>query len=161
MKAKVDQITDSKKFYITLPSLFGVTAILFSIASCTSIPLAQESEDFEAKKFAAPSELSSIYIFRNEVFGGARKAGVLLDSKVMGETAPFTYFKWDVTPGRHLISCNDSDRRSVEVFSKKGSIIFVRQEILKVPSGLGCTVYEVSENEGRSAVESCRLGKAF
>jgi hypothetical protein len=62
------------------------------VTSCASIPLATESEDTEAKKFEIPTEKSRIYIVRNETVGAALKVSITLDSKLMGQTGPYTYF---------------------------------------------------------------------
>lgn len=142
----------SIRFFV---SLFYVVLL----TSCTSIPLASETEDSEAKKFEIPAEKSRIYVFRNEILEAALKVSITLDSKFMGQTGPFTYFSWDVDPGRHLVSCLGKEIRTVEVFAKKGKAIFVKQEMLLEMGGPSCAVYEVSDDDGRIAVKSSKLGK--
>lgn len=137
----------------------GIT-LLSSLSSCVNIPLSSESEDVEAKKFIVPVGQSTIYVFRNEYYGGSHKFGITIDSKLVAQSAPFTYFKWDVEPGRHLVSCRDGENRTVEVFTKVGKVTFVKQEVFMSTSGLGCTVYEVSDEDGRAGVGASKLGKS-
>ena len=130
-----------------------------TLCSCAVVPLANESEDADAKKFTVPADKSRIYVFRNETFGAALTVPLTLDSKLMGQTGPHTYFAWDVEPGRHLVSCLGQEIRTVEIFPKKGTAIFIKQEMLLGTAGTHCSVYEVPEEQGRAGVQDGKLGK--
>jgi len=157
--AKKENVMKSKftLFHQLELCLIGLSLLLLS--SCAVVPLAEESADTDAKKFTAPSDKSRIYLFRDETFGAALTVPITLDSQLMGQTGPHIYFVWDVEPGRHIISCLGQEIRTVEIFPKKGGTVFIKQEMLMGTAGTHCSVYEVSEDQGKVGVLDGKLGK--
>src|SRR3546814_8559961 len=72
------------------------------------------SADAAAKRFVPPPDKSAIYLFRDETIASANTIPVALDGKIMGETAPLTYFLWIVEPGEHRVSSHTSNPSTVD-----------------------------------------------
>lgn len=137
--------------------LAGLAYLGMFFMGCASVPMASESEDQAAKQFEVPAGKSSIYVYRNETFGGAVTMGVTLDGQMMGKSAPMTYFHWLVEPGKHeIVSTNDS---KINLNAKAGKNHFIWQEVKMGFMMAGSKLVEVTENIGKKAVMECRLIK--
>lgn len=104
-------------------------AVVALVSGCASVPMADGKLDAAAKTFMAPRDRAGVYIYRNETFGAAVKMDVLLNGKVLGETAAKTYFYVEVEPGAHSVvgkSENDSD---VRFHALAGRLYFIWQEV--------------------------------
>jgi hypothetical protein len=126
--------------------------------------MATKAEDEEAKKFEVPPDKSRIYVFRNEIYASAYGIPTSLDSTLKGRAVSYSYFAWDVEPGRHLISCLEREDRTIEIFAKVGKAVFVKEEFrIGAPHILiadkDCELSETSEKVGMSGVKSCKLIK--
>jgi hypothetical protein len=129
------------------------------MVGCATVPMATDEEDSARKEFAPPPEESAgLYVYRNSSFGGALKKSVYIDGKLIGESAPMTYFYLVVTPGEHVLSTeSEFSDNSLEVTLQGGKNHFVRQYIkLGVFVG-GANLEQVSEQEGREGVLECKL----
>ncbi len=73
----------NKLLHLSLTRLFGLAMLLGTLVltGCASVPMASIEQDTAAKTFVAPSNLSRIYLYRNETFGGAIPMTVSLDKK--------------------------------------------------------------------------------
>ena len=58
-----------------------LAATLFS--GCASVPMASAEADAAAKRFEAPAGKATIYVYRNEIIGGAVALTVALDGRVV------------------------------------------------------------------------------
>ena len=147
-----------KKLLILLP-----IAILSLLTGCASVPMASVEEDNSKKQFSAPARGSSgIYIYRNTNLGGALKKNVYLDGKLIGETAPMTYFYTKVAPGKHTLSTeSEFSNNDLVLQAESGTNYFVNQYI-KLGFFVGGAGLElVSEKDGREGVLECGLAKPF
>ena len=118
-------------------------------------------KDNERKKFTPPpQEAAGLYIYRNSTFGGALKKIVFIDGKIIGETAPMTYFYKALKPGIHELSTeSEFSNNNFELDAKGGQNHFVRQYI-KFGVFVGGANFElVSEEEGKEGVLECKLAK--
>ncbi len=93
----------------------SVTLLLATmiLAACASVPMDSLQNDEDAKQFAVPAIGARIYIYRDENFGSAIKVPVSVDGKVIGQSAPKTYFVSDVDPGKHRIICIEIQPRFI------------------------------------------------
>ena len=129
------------------------TAITLLAAGCVTVPMASMEEDARGKQFVANPDKSLIYLFRNESYGGAVSLGVALDDKMQGNTAPYTYYVWEVSPGRHKITSYGETRIENHVLTTMpNQIYFVRQEVVWRANS---SLYEITAEEGKKAVLEC------
>ncbi len=97
---------------ISLLTIFGLLSLFIG---CASVPMAPTEQDAEAKQFTVLQGKSNIYLYRNESFGGGVAVPVTLDGKNVGSTGPYTYFKWVVEPGKHVVVSNPKDGKPTRV----------------------------------------------
>ncbi len=128
-------------------------------SACASVPMASLKDDQEAKAFAAPQDKSRIYIYRNESFGGAIKVSVAVDGKVIGQTAPKTYFVVDVAPGEHQVTCLAESNSQVTIKGSKGEEIYVWQEMKMGMMSAACRLHEVTAEVGKKGVSESKLAQ--
>lgn len=86
-----------------LKKLFLSLAVVSALAGCSSVPMADAPQDQAAKTFKADAAKSGIYIYRNELLGGAVKMDVSIDGQPVGATKAKTYLFKQVEPGKHTI----------------------------------------------------------
>ena len=89
----------------------GVITVAAILASgCASVQMAAPEKDAAAKTFAVKPGKANIYVYRNETMGAAVKMPVVLDGRMVGDTASKTYMKLEVAPGEHrVISKTEND----------------------------------------------------
>ncbi len=144
-----------------LKRTLGIFVVLFAsfLVGCATVPMASVEEDKSKKEFTSPSkDTAGLYIYRNSTFGGALKKTVSIDGKVIGETAPMTYFYRDIQPGVHILSTeSEFSDNALTLDAKGGENYFVRQYI-KMGVFVGGANFElVSEQEGKEGVLDCKL----
>ena len=145
-----------KTTLISIPFILG--AMVFS--GCASVPLASPEQDTQAKQFRVPPGKSRIYVYRNESMGGAIKIAVTLDGKVMGQTAPKTYFAVDVAPGKHELTCLAENNASLSVNAPAGKPVFVWQEMKMGAWSARCALNQVSDPVGREGVMESSMAQS-
>lgn len=141
-----------KRIHIVL-----ISALLIIFTGCATVPVASMEDDALAKRFVADPDRSLIYLYRNEFFGAAFSMPVTIDGQVAGKTIPFSFFKWDVPPGEHVIKSFAENESSLRVVTKPGKSHFVRQEIKMGVWQPRSQLYEVGEEQGVSAINECKL----
>ncbi len=109
--------------------LMVIALLALLVSGCASVPMASPEEDRVAKQFRPTPGKATIYLYRNEIFGGAIAMQVMLDGRPMGQTGPETYFRWVVEPGRHTISVAAENVAELSIDTRPGGIYFVWQEI--------------------------------
>ena len=138
-------------------SLLSVAIIFGFLSGCASVPMASLEMDAEAKKYIVPPGKSSIYLYRNEVIGGAISMPVSLDGKIVGKTGPKTYFKWDVSPGEHEIASHTENTSTISINAIAGKIHFIWQEVKMGLWTARSLLQEVSASEGEKGVNESKL----
>ena len=138
--------------------------ILFAIlmTACASVPMESPEKDRAAKNARPAPGKALIYVYRNEFFGAAMKMAVKLDGKIAGQTAKETYFMWQVSPGRHVISSEmegDEDYK-LALNCKAGKSYYVWQEIKMGMFSANSKLHLVSPKQGRKGVQECKLIKS-
>ncbi len=142
-------------------SFLGVALLLLSIVSgCASVPMASSDEDAKAKSFTVPANKSSIYVYRNESFGGAIPMTVSLDGKLAGQSGPKTYFMWEVEPGSHEVASIAENTSTLKLNTEAGKVYYVWQEVkmgLWMPRSL---LQEVDPETGKKGVAECKRAQS-
>jgi len=131
-------------------------AMATAAAGCATTQMASPEADAEAKRFMVPEGQSRIYVYRNETFGSAIKIALALDGRLMGSTAPHTYFAWDVAPGKHEITCSGENNIRLTVDAPSGRAVYVWQEMKMGMLSAGCALNLVDGTTGRSGVMDCK-----
>lgn len=126
-------------------------------AGCATVPQASSELDMQAKSFVQNPDKATIYIYRNEAFGGLFRMTVNMDGKHLGETAPFTFFKVEVDPGIHKIISFAETNAEINILVKAGKNYFVRQEVKMGIMSPRSTLYEVGPIQGMAGVKECKL----
>jgi hypothetical protein len=128
-----------------------------TLAGCATPPTATPDLDAAAKTFAVPPGKANIYLFRDEVLGGAIAMDVYLNGKLMGQTGPTTYFKFEVLPGRYSILSKAENDSSIDVQAEAGRNYFVWQEVKMGMLYARNLLQQVDEQRGRAGVAQCKL----
>jgi hypothetical protein len=117
-------------------------------------------EDAKAKTFTANPAKSSLYLYRNENFGGAIPLAVSLDGKMAGQTAAMTYFLWEVEPGNHEIGSHAENVSTLKLNTEAGKIYYVWQEVKMGMWMARSQLQQVDEATGRKAVLECKRAQS-
>ncbi len=152
----------SQNSCLPLARLVGFTALVFAImlTGCATVPMASLEHDSAAKEFVVPPDVSRIYLYRNESFGGAIPMTVSLDGQTMGQTGPKTYYMWDVPPGDHTVSSYAEDVSELKLTTMPGRAYYVWQEVKMGLWSARSQLQEVDEATGRSGVLECKLAQS-
>ncbi len=137
--------------------IFVAILLTSLLAGCASVPTASLEADKNAKQFVADPSKANIYLYRNESFGGAIAMPVSLDGKIAGKTGPATYFFWTVEPGVHEITSLTENTARIQVNTRAGNNHYIWQEVKMGMWTARSQLHEVSEGEGRKAVNECKL----
>lgn len=130
------------------------------LGGCASVPMASLDDDAKAKTFAAKEGKSSIYVYRNESFGGAIPITVALDGKVAGQTGPQTYFLLEVEPGAHEVSSIAENNSLLKLNTEAGKSYYVWQEVKMGMWMARSLLQQVDEATGRKGVNECKRAQA-
>jgi hypothetical protein len=118
--------------------------------------MTSEKSDSMAKSFEVKSDKSNIYLYRNELFGTAVLITVILDDKVVGQTASKTYYFWEVEPGVHEISSVSENESSITLTTEPGKSYFIWQEIKMGMWMARSQLHLVDEETGMKGVRECK-----
>ena len=141
--------------------MFGLLILSFTVLSgCASVPMAKPDSDLQAKKFNAVPGKSSLYIYRDEIIGSAIKIKITLNDKIVGETAPKTYFNIITDPGQQKFTCTGETTRNFVFDTKPDQLYFIRQEMKMGILVARCSLYTVPEQQGKMAVNACHMAQS-
>jgi hypothetical protein len=138
---------------------FGILLGLL-LTGCATVPMAPADADSQAKNFATKPDKSSIYVYRNESFGGVARMTVSLDGKVAGQSGPQTYFLWEVDPGPHEIASHAENVETLQITAEAGKAYYVWQEAKVGVWGARSRLHLMDERAGRKAVAECKLAQS-
>jgi len=140
---------------------FGIVVVAFVASGCVSVPMASPEKDASAKTFATKPGKGNIYVYRNETMGAAVKMPVVLDGKLVGDTASKTYFLFEVAPGKHELIAKGENDSVLPLTVQAGRNYFVWQE-MKMGMFAGRSVLQlVDEAKGQAGVAECKLIEAM
>jgi hypothetical protein len=140
-----------------------VLVVLSHLVGCAGVPLATREEDARAKSLLPQADTSLVYLYRSGGSGGAGLMTIELDGVLVGETAPDTFFLWEVPPGEHVIKATNSlnDYSTLAFLTQPGSVHYVWQEVKLGASLARPFLQQVDPRQGEEAVNDCRLIRAF
>jgi hypothetical protein len=122
--------------------------------------MASIESDTQSKQFIVAQGKSSVYIYRDESFGSAIKIPISVNDKIIGQTAPHVFFNIALEPGQNKISCFGESSGNLLLSTKADQIYFIRQEMKMGMWAAGCSLYEVSAQEGKEAVNGCNMAQS-
>lgn len=126
-----------------------VTVIL---AGCVA-PLPLSPADVQARKMEAPPPgMGVVYLVRQDPDHNRVPASVTLGDTHMITTYPGTYFRWEVSPGRHLISGAFADNGMITVQVEPGRTYYVQQWTQPWISYASSFFQPVSEAQARAII---------
>jgi hypothetical protein len=127
-------------------------ALVTAIASsgCQQLPLTPE--DLEARKFEAVPDKAVIYVVRDAPDFSDVRAQIRLGDKLLFNTYPGTYYRWEAPPGKHRIDTGFYDTGALTLEVKAGGIYFVQQRVLSLRGNPSSTFELIGEAPGRAAV---------
>ena len=130
------------------------------VSGCASVPMAPTPADTEAKTFVVKPDKASIYLYRNETFGGAIAMTVTLDGKVAGRTGPQTYFLWEVDPGPHEVASHAENVETLKLDTEAGKAYYVWQEVKMGMWMARSRLQLMDEAAGRQGVAECKRAQS-
>ena len=135
--------------------------VMLFLSGCATVPMASTDKDAAKKAFKAPpANKAGLYVYRNSSFGGALKKNIYIDGKLIGESAPKTYFYRDIMPGmRKLSTESEFSDNSLSLNAQAGKNYFVRQYIKMGVFVGGANLQLMSEAEGKKGVLQSKLAK--
>jgi hypothetical protein len=96
-----------------------LTLALISIAmlftGCASTTRATADMDKKAKVFTPADNKSTLFIYRNEYFGGAIGIPVKINGQDIGETGPKSFFRLDLDAGLYVITSEAETKTELPV----------------------------------------------
>lgn len=136
----------------------GLLVVLALVVSgCASVPMADPARDAELKTFKSKPDTAGLYVYRNETFGAAIKMTVLLDGKILGDTASKTYLYTDLEPGKHRLVSKTENDSSLDFTAIAGKIYYVWQEVKMGLFAARSHLQLVDENTGQAGVLETKL----
>jgi len=139
----------------TFAGLMVVLALI--VSGCASVPMADPARDVELKKFQAKPDKAGLYVFRNETFGAAIKMTVLLDGKLLGDTASKIFLYADVEPGSHRLTSKTENDSILDFTAVAGKLYYVWQEVKMGLFAARSQLQLVDEKTGQEGVLETKL----
>ena len=148
-----------------MPKIFQswpVWALVLSLllGGCATVPMASLNQDSQAKAFQVSTKESRIYIYRNEIFGGAVLMTVSVDGKVLGHTSSKTFLMVNVPPGSHKIESVAENIASLSLDTEPGKAYYVWQEVKMGVWMARSALHEVPAAQGQKGVLECKLAQS-
>lgn len=134
-----------------------VIVAALSLGGCASVPMASVERDAAAKSFAAKSDKSNIYVYRNESLGAAVKLPIVLNGKLVGDTAAKTYLMLEVGPGNHTLVSKSENDSVLPLTTVPGKNYFVWQEVKMGMFSPRSALQLVDDSVGQAGVNECKL----
>lgn len=129
------------------------------LIGCAGGERASDTQDRIAKQFATPNDgTTNLYIYRNEMFGGAVNMDILIDGQPVAITGPKTYILTNIASGKHKVDgIAFEGTSSIEIDAVANTLKFIRQEVKMGILGARNKLHEVSEQEGKTGVLESKL----
>ena len=137
------------------------TALIMLLSGCASVPMASLDQDSKAKDFSRLADKATLFIYRNENFGGVAPMTVSVNGRTLGQTAPYTFYRLNLNPGNYTISSNAENVSTLDLSIEAGTNYYVWQEVkmgLFTPRSL---LQQVDETKGRAGVSESKLIKVI
>ena len=139
-----------------LKTLLALLMVLL-VAGCASVPMGSLEDDVKAKTFAPPAGKASLYIYRNENFGGAIPLTVAVNGRTLGQTGPMTFFRLDVPSGKYNVESHAENVSALSLTTEAGNNYYIWQEVKMGMWMARSLLQQVDEAKGKEAVNQCKL----
>lgn len=126
-------------------------------AACASVPMASPRADARAKQFQPAPGTALLYVYRNETLGSGVKMDLLLNGRLIGQTARKTYVLATLQPGFHRLDSVASSTSTLKLSANPGRIYYVWQEVTWGLLYAGSRLQLVDEQTGQAGVRECKL----
>lgn len=143
----------SMKLFVYIVTTFAV----LQLTGCASVPMASMDQDSKAKEFTVPKDRASLYIYRNENFGGAIPMTVSVNDRILGQSAAKTYFKLNLGPGLYNVASTTENTSTLPITISAGNNYFVWQEVKMGVWMARSELHQVDEQTGRAGVLESKL----
>ena len=135
----------------------SLLALSLLATACASVPMASLDADRVAKEFRTTPGKSNLYVFRDESMGGAVKMTVVLDGRMLGDTAAKTFLLTPVAAGPHaLVSKTENDAR-LEFTAVPGKNVYVWQEVKMGVWAARSDLHLMDEEAAKERIAACSL----
>ena len=124
---------------------------------CASVPMAKPELDAAAKSYSVKPDKANIYVYRNETIGSAIKMPVVLNGKLVGDTASKTYMILEGAPGKHTIVSKTENDATATVDVAGGRNYFVWQEVKMGMFAARSSLQQVDDAIGKAGIAECKL----
>ena len=137
-----------------------ISAMLaMTLVGCATVNMGDAKQDAALKTFTVAPDKSAVYIYRNEGFGAAVKMDVLVDGKMIGQTAAQTYLYKELSPGKHTITSKAENDSTLEIDAKIGTLQYIWQEVKMGILFARNQLTVVSEDVGKKGVLESKLAE--
>jgi len=125
--------------------------VVIALGGCASTPQASRERDADAKSFETHPAAATVYVYRSPFNTETEDNVLYIDGRLIGSTVPGTYFRVNVTPGKHTLHGAGIDLGNLTLEMRPGSLYFVDLAVIA-----GHSHYQVVPPEhGRRAIASC------
>ncbi|EJE52568.1 Protein of unknown function (DUF2846) [Acidovorax sp. CF316] len=128
-----------------------------ALVGCAQVPRASVDQEAKAKQFAPQAESASLYIFRDELFGGAISMPVNVNNQNLGYTGPKSFFYLNVAPGRYTIESMAENQASISIDVQAAKNYFVWQEVKMGLFQARSNLTQTDEARGRQGVLASKM----
>lgn len=128
-----------------------------ALVGCAQVPRASMTEEARAKQFVPQAETASLYIYRDEIFGGAISMPVNLNNQNLGYTGPKSFFYLNVAPGRYTIESMAENQASLSIDVEAARNYFVWQEVKMGLFMARSNLAQTDESRGRQGVLASKM----
>lgn len=132
-------------------TILFASSLLF-LVGCAAPMKAAPEKDSAAKSFVPAKNKSSLYVFRNENYGGAVGMPISINGTGIGETAAKTFFRLDLEPGYYLVTSTAENTSELALTLTEGRNHFVWQEVRMGIWKARTALSQVDEKTGRDGV---------
>jgi hypothetical protein len=143
-----------------LLAILALFSLLLAMG-CASVPMESADKDAAAKTYAVAPGKANIYVYRNETFGAAIRMPVVLNGRLVGDTASKTYYKVEVAPGAYTVVSKTENDAVVKLNAVAGRNYYVWQEVKMGMFAAGSALHEVDEATGRAGIAECMLATPY
>ena len=122
-------------------------------AGCASVPKTSPELDAQAKTFSPKPGMANVYVNRGGGMGTAITFQVVLDGRIVGSLAPYSYHLLEVEAGSHSIGViSHENTKQVQIETEAGRNYFLDVDVTMGWGSGRAALKVVDEETGREMV---------
>jgi len=138
--------------------LLWMAGLTLALCGCApTFRVAAPERDQEAKRFKAPKDGSTLYVFRDETMGFAVRMVVTLDGRILGETGAHSFLTAPIAPGVHEVASKTENDERMTFTSEPGKNVYVWQEVKMGVWSARSKLSLVDEPSAMERIKACAL----